>query len=264
MLTGMNRHRHELGFGVVELVLIVVIIAVLGVIGWVVYKDIASRTASTVHTQKSSPSTSTQTVDPYAGWKTYTSSFEKLSSKYPNNWTAAATDRNFGITGADALQLKSPSGAVTVSWFSAVQGIGGACDATIMPGSKKASPDALSACPYWYVLDKQKLKGADLYYVAGVETNDGSTFSPWCALQASNGILNSEGNIGYLLFKGRNNDFTQNGHDYGLQQAGLVCGKSLGDFGVQGLVTGTKSQATAFWSTPEARQVKLILLSASY
>ncbi len=256
--------RDQSGFGVFEVLLVILVIAVLAVTGYVAYQrhKNSAATSQTQTTQSTHTATQPPQTNPYNGWKTYTSTEEKASFKYPGYWTAIDTSSKFGVTG-DSLQLKSPSGALTLSWFSAISGIGGACDATIMPGTAVGA-GALSPCPYWYVLDKQKLESADLYYVAGVETYDGSTYAPWCALQSSGGILNNEGNIGYQLFQGRNNDYQANGHDYGLQRAGLKCGTTLGDFGRQGLPTGTKAQATALLSTPEYQQAKLILLSYTY
>lgn len=262
--------RSQSGFSAIEALLIILVVAAMAVIGFVVYQhhrpNSAKNSAATNLTHTTSPTQSTVAqsapTDPYEGWKLYTSSEEKASFKYPSNWTTVDTSGKIGATG-DSLQLKSPSGALTLSWFSAVSGLGGACDATIMPGTAVGT-GALGPCPYWYVLDKQKLTGADLYYVAGIETNDDSTYAPWCALQSSNGILNNEGSIGYQLFQGKNNDFKENGHDLGLQQAGLKCGTSFGDFAHQGLPTGTKAQATALLSTSEYQQAKLILLSFSY
>lgn len=255
------------GFGLVGILLIILMIGgVVGAGAYIYRHNYQTKTIiSSARTQSSSKRVSPPqpVASPYAGWKTYTSSFEKLSFKYPTNWAAVNTDNNFGIPNADSFQLTSPSGSLSVSWFSAVEGLGGACDATIMPGAAVSSGGP-GPCSYWYVLDKQKLAGADLYYVAGVETNDGSTYSPWCGLQASNGIVENEGNIGYMLFMGKNNDFVQNGHDYGLQYAGLMCSKVPGNLGGTVSMTDTKAQATAFLATPEMHQAKLILLSATY
>jgi hypothetical protein len=256
----------EEGFGLVGILIVIVLLIVVGGTGtYVWHRDHKAKPSTGSTTQSKSTTSSTKSAppptDPYAGWKTYTSTFEKLSFRYPSNWTATPSSGRFGVTGADSLQLEDPSGKVAVSWYSAVQGLGGACDSTIMPGTAVAS-GALSPCPYWYVLDKQKLSGADLYYVDGVTTSDGTTYSPWCALQAPDGVLSSKGSIGYMLFKGKNNDFVQNGHDFGLQEAGLLCSKS--SLGGAEAMTGTKAQATAYLSSPEMQQAKLMLLSASY
>jgi hypothetical protein len=117
------------------------------------------------------------------------------------------------------------------------------------------------ACPYWYVLDKEKLSGADLYYVDGVMTSDGSTYSPWCALQDSSGILQNQSSVDYLLFMGKNNSYTISGETVGTSLAGLRCDAPVGE---NTIMTGTKAEATAFLATTAAKQAKLILLSAHY
>jgi len=201
-------------------------------------------------------------VDPYAGWKTYTSQTEKLSFKYPSAWSATQSSDSTQVDGADSLTLKSPTGAVSVQWYSSVEGIGGACSTYIMPGTTP-KPDDLGPCPYFYVLDKQKLTGANLYYVDGVvEQSDGKTYQAWCGLQASDGIIQNESNIGYMLFTAKNTFAgTNNANTSGPYQAELACGGGFG--GTIGSL-GTKAQATAFLATPEMQQAKLILLSASY
>ena len=181
---------------------------------------------------------------------TYTSAQEKLSFQYPCTWSAQKPALSSNVPGGDAYEIRSPSGSVTVSWISAADGLGGACDSNDLPGT--AGANGLSPCPYWTVLDKERLASANLYYVAGVVTMDGTTYTPWCALQASDGILSSQSNMGYLLFPGQNN---------GGAAAGLMCGEP---FGSDGLMKGTKAQATAFFSSAEAIQAKQILMSASY
>lgn len=263
----MKISKNKLGFITTIVPLVIAVVALIFFAGLLVYRSHHKTTTSSAPVAnsavtKSTPSSSAQAINPYDGWKTYTSSLEKLSFKYPSNWTVLSKEFG-GIPNADSAQFISPTGSLMISWFSAITGLGGACDATIMPGTS-VSANALDPCPYWYVLDSQKLTGADLYYVAGIETNDGITYAPWCALQPSNGIVKSEGNIGYQVFRGKNNDFRENGHDYGLQNAGLKCGKGFGDFGNQGFETGTKAQATALLSSSEFKQAKLILLSATY
>jgi photosystem II reaction center protein PsbP len=255
----MQRERNrQVGAGIVALLLAAVIMAALAAIGvfvWQQYRTDATKSAASQHTK------SPTKHDVYVDWKTYTSTSEKLSFRYPSDWQAAPFD-SYG----DALTLKSPSGNTTLTWRSIVTGIGGACDTTIMPGTSIAT-DALGPCPYWYVLEEQKLTGADLYYVAGVETPDGATYLPWCALQSADGILESRSSIGYMLFNAKNNDFQANGHDYGRQPSAFQCNTSLngfGSLGIRDLPTITKAQATALLSTPEFQQAKMILLSASY
>jgi hypothetical protein len=258
--------KNEKGFSAVEVVLVIVVIVLIGTVGWLVYKNHHKTVASSaVSTTKISPSkpAKPKAVNPYAGWDSYTSSFEKLSFKYPSDWTPVTYDYSTEINGADSLKLTSPSGNASVAWYSAVEGIGGACSVDIMPGTT-VSNGSLGPCPYWYVLDKQKLTGADLYYVDGVvEESDGDTYSAWCSLQAPNGIVQNESNIGYMLFLSKyNQNIGADGKDLGPYQPALLCGND--NFGGQIGPSGTKAQATAFLSTPEFQQAKLILLSATY
>jgi len=241
----------QTGFSIIEALLFLVIIGILGFTSWYVYhaKQASNKDYSTVSNATAptyNKTTNTTTSDSYAGWKTYTSSFEKLSFKYPSTWKSVTPALSSTDPSADSFELKSPSGALAVSWLAEVDGIGGACDNTVMPTANNG------ACPYWYVQDKQKLSGADLYYVDGVVTHDGNTFSPWCALQGSDGILKNEGDIGYLLFMGKNN---------GQADAGLLCGEPFDGIG---LTKGTKAQAMAALSSAEFKQAKQILLSAAY
>ena len=86
--------NNEKGFGAVEGLLIVVIVVLIGVVGWFVYKNhnkttnntTTSNTATTAPTKTAS---TPQSVDPYAGWKTYTSPDEKFTLKYPTDWTVS-------------------------------------------------------------------------------------------------------------------------------------------------------------------------------
>ena len=85
-------HNNEKGFGAVEGLLIVVIVVLIGVVGWFVYKNHnkttnnTTATSTTTTTPKKTTSTPA-TVDPYAGWKSYTLQYEKLTLKYPSTWT---------------------------------------------------------------------------------------------------------------------------------------------------------------------------------
>lgn len=242
---------------IVELVVLAVVLAAAGFAAYqyVGHKNVSNKAAAPKPhiVAKSSPSPS-----PYAGWKSYTSTFEKLTFKYPTSWKPVAPLES-NVTGADSFAIQSPDG-LQVSWVAAADGLGGACNNTIMPGTAVPANEP-GACPYWMVIDKQKLSGADLSYVAGVVTSDGTTYRPWCALQASDGIVQSESNIGYLMFQGKNNDYISSGGKHYPERAALLCGKP---FGSQGTQTGTKAQAEALLSTPDYQIAKQILLSAAY
>jgi hypothetical protein len=242
---------------ILELVVLAVVLAAAGFAG---YHYINNRNATDQKTppSRSKPVVTSQTHDPYEGWKTYTSSLEKLSFKYPANWTSVTTTQS-NVAGADAFAIQSPDG-VRVSWIAAADGLGGACNSSIMPGTAVSSNE-LGPCPYWTVTDKQKLSGADLYFVAGVVTSDGSTYRPWCALQASDGVLQDESNMGYLMFQGKNNDYVSPSGKHYPERAAFLCGSPFGGGGTK---VGTKAQAEALLSTPDYETAKKILTSAAY
>lgn len=262
------------GFSTAVILLAVLVVAVLAVTSVLVYqrhKPIsAQHSAATSQTQTTSQSKNAATLapptDPYAGWKTYTSATEKLSFKYPSDWTTTDYSDRTATGKADSVELFNPSKSVAVFWNSQRGGVGGACDPSVFPGSAAAKTDSPGACPYFKVLDMQKLIGADLYYVGGIETHDGTHYSPWIALQDSNGLLTSRGDMGYLMFEGKNNGFTDgNGYVIKNNPAELIGGESnLPPFGDGGVSYLTESQAAAFFATPDSQTMKLILVSATY
>lgn len=68
-------------------------------------------------------------ADPYAGWKTYTTKYEKLTFKYPANYTLKVKSEpspEMVTPGTDIVTITSPSGYVT-SLSLGLSGIGGAC-----------------------------------------------------------------------------------------------------------------------------------------
>lgn len=81
---------NQKGFSVVEILLVIVVIGLIGGAGWYVWQSKnknnseQSNTQTTEQTTKTT--TETQKPDPYAGWKTYTSTVEGFSFKYPADW----------------------------------------------------------------------------------------------------------------------------------------------------------------------------------
>ena len=101
--------NNEFGFSVIEVVLVFVIVVLVGVVGWTVYKHnhktTKANTATTSTIKQAAPTTvspSTQSTNPYTGWKTYNSILNSgLSFMYPPTWdftpyTQAPTPNNFG------------------------------------------------------------------------------------------------------------------------------------------------------------------------
>lgn len=107
-------NKKQRGFSAVEGLLIIVVIAILIFIGWSAWKA--------RHKDEVKPSTSTSTTtkpqepkheDEYAGWKTYTSSGEGFSIKYPADWTmkkGAANSSGKFDESMDAASFTGPNG----------------------------------------------------------------------------------------------------------------------------------------------------------
>ena len=121
--------KNELGFSVVEIVLVVVVIALIGTVGWLIYKNhhktttaAVTTTSSTKPTTSTKTTTTTATTNPYSGWKTGTLQYEQISYMYPSNWTLSGSsmspsqqnvqndDGLIFYPGEDDYTLKSPSG----------------------------------------------------------------------------------------------------------------------------------------------------------
>lgn len=181
-------------------------------------------------------------ADPYAGWKTYTSTSEQASFRYPSGWRVAS----YSITSSDPSNtdhtgIVSPSGAITISWVTDLAGFGNEHSATF---------------PQNTVIDKMPIPtAAGLYVVSGITTLDGSIYHPWIAVQDSDGILASgvQGNIVTFTSRRALNPTTND-------VTGIL-------FSTSGARTNqytpalTKAQADAWFSGAEAKQAKLILLS---
>jgi hypothetical protein len=147
----------------------------------------------------------------------------------------------------DDLTIESPNEKLTILWLSEIDGLGGSCDPNAAYGTEG---EMGRACNFFDVVDKQKLPNADLYFVAYVVTNDGINYQPIFALQDADGILTSKRDMGYLMFKGKNN--------------GGFGAEFLGEPTKSGMIYGSKEEAKKFFLTPEAVQAKNILLSVTY
>jgi hypothetical protein len=88
---------------VIELIVLAVVIAVAGfaIFRYLEHKKAVNPAATPV------ARTPAPTPDPYAGWKTFTSKYDKLSFKYPADWKL--TDKSgTGDTDASGRPLHSP------------------------------------------------------------------------------------------------------------------------------------------------------------
>ncbi|HLC91429.1 MAG TPA: hypothetical protein VJC09_00055 [Candidatus Saccharimonadales bacterium] len=96
-------NKHELGFSVVEAVLIFVIFAVITTVGWYIWKSRQHTTRS--DNKAESTAATTQSANPYSGWKTYTLKYDKLTFKYPADWYITASNNNYDT---DFIEFTSP------------------------------------------------------------------------------------------------------------------------------------------------------------
>jgi Tfp pilus assembly protein PilV len=253
----MIKSKHAKGFTVVEILLVLIFVALVVLTGLYVmhnHKTSSSNKASNTTTTSSTKATSTsKSTDPYAGWKTYTSTTEKASFKYPSNWTVTKAASQPSISSADSVGVQSPSGAILVSWVSDVGGVGGECDSTILLGSSSDN-GAGAPCPQINVASKTSIAGApDLFVVAGSVTGDGKTYQSWMAVQGSNGVLVTGRGILFQLFTGKNNG----GDNVAFHVAGTGAGWTSAAY-------SSVAQAEAVLNGAEAQQAKLILLSLTY
>jgi len=101
--------KNQNGFSAVEALLVLIIVILIGIVGYMVYRN--------HHKASTSSATSTQSTNPYAGWKTFNSSSEGFSIKYPANWTTdPSTEPSDDSTDFDApdglivryVELQSP------------------------------------------------------------------------------------------------------------------------------------------------------------
>lgn len=183
-----------------------------------------------------------------SGWKLYTSQKVKASFNYPPDWTItkSAQQSNYPATEVDQIGLQSPHGTVTVSWVSALDGFGGACD----PNASLAQ-----GCPLITVLEKLPIKNAPgLYVISGTITQDGTIYQPFLAVQDSNGLVTTRRSMAYDMFIGKNNG-GENRSATALFSTGAAYAKGP---------SLSQSNAEAWFNNPEVQQAKLILLSLSY
>lgn len=119
--------KSELGFGAVEVLIVLVVTALIGGVGYVAYKNLntAKQVAVTNNTSAPKPTPPAPT-DPYAGWQQYCSAGGAVCFQYPTDWKIATTQTaDPSIPGA---AITSPSGKITVEYIPIVAGFGGDCN----------------------------------------------------------------------------------------------------------------------------------------
>jgi hypothetical protein len=109
---------NQSGFGAIGLVLVVVLVGLIAAAGWIAYQRNrpAKSPAAMVSTPTPTPVPSIA-GGPYAGWKTATLKYEKISYNYPTNWIVKddsidvpKSQNGCAYPGHDVVTLVSPSG----------------------------------------------------------------------------------------------------------------------------------------------------------
>ena len=109
-----NNIKNNKGFTLVEVLLLIVVLILVGGLGYLGYKQVNKKsTASTSSTNAKTAKTAA--VDPYAGWKTSSLKYEKLSFKYPSNWTLADDSKPYSSSPEDYRCLKPGWDLVTLT-----------------------------------------------------------------------------------------------------------------------------------------------------
>lgn len=103
--TKVGNLKNSKGFTLVETLLVILVLAVIGFGGYYVWQN-QHKDETKVSSNKSTATkteTKSQSSDPYQGWKSYTLPYEKLSFKYPSDWTLS----DERATNRDVVSVKS-------------------------------------------------------------------------------------------------------------------------------------------------------------
>ncbi|HET9850615.1 MAG TPA: hypothetical protein VFP35_03265 [Candidatus Saccharimonadales bacterium] len=117
--------KRQSGFAALEALLILIIIAIIGGTGYYVWHSknqtdkILNSTTNTSSSRTATKSTVAEPpADPYKGWSTYTTKGEKISFRYPENWSLSDTS----LSSRDIVSLSDGSGATVFINAGAVPG----------------------------------------------------------------------------------------------------------------------------------------------
>lgn len=219
---------------IVAILVVVLLLVVVGSALAYFHLKTPVKAANTANTQQTAISA------PYAGWKTYTSPREKASFKYPSNWTISKPYMvSNDVNNTDQIGIKSPSGAITISYVTTLVGFG---------------DEHTDNYPLNEIIDKSPITGAPgLSVVSGITTLDSKTYYPWIAVQDSSGITKSGvmGNVvtftSHWAVDPPTNNFT-----------GILFSTSAARTN-QNSPALTKAQAGAWFNGSEAKQAKEIM-----
>jgi Tfp pilus assembly protein PilE len=127
------KNNHS-GFSALEVILVVIIIGLLGTVGWLVYKNHNKKTNAAVvnkniNNKNTFSSNTPSTVNPYAGWKSYTLMNEKITFQYPSDWTLFDNSNSTNASGSqqntDSVSLNAPGASKVSSTLSIEDGVNG-------------------------------------------------------------------------------------------------------------------------------------------
>ena len=218
-------------------------------------EQVADKTTSTsIPTTINTPTAivTNPAITAMTNWKTYTSTTEKASFKYPPNWVSTKPAIETNLPGVDETAVQSPSGAIKVSWVSALNGFGGGCNDKLSLGQD-------GGCPLFTLVDKIPISTAPgLYVVSGTITRDGISYQPFLAVQDSTGLLTTKRMMSYDMFTGKNNGSLpenrgQNTNALFSTADAYGRGPSL-----------SQAEANAWFNKTEVQEAKQILLSLTY
>jgi len=182
--------------------------------------------------------------------KIYTSKTEKITFNYPANWQSAKPTMESNHPDADVYSTQDSKGIIQINWISAIDGFGGACD--------PETPVISDGCPIVMVIDSTPIEHAPgLNVISAIISRDGTSYTPWMAIQDSKGLKSTGRQMVYDLFQGKNNSSVMESKT---TTTAIFSMKVLSPNDK----TLTKEQATAFFTKPEVIQAKQILLSLSY
>lgn len=102
--------KKQLGFGAVEIIIMIVIVALIGGGAWYVWQANNSNNQSQANQSSETSGKNVLPVDKYAGWKQYCGKLQKICFKYPADWVISADS----AADYDSARLTSPSGKLAV------------------------------------------------------------------------------------------------------------------------------------------------------
>lgn len=112
--------NNQLGFGTVEIALVVIVLVLLGVGGWMVYDNQKKNQPGTSTTNTNTTNPTTTTTDPTANWKKVDSIGGAYSMKVPDGWELTNYPDN--VLMGDSITFSAGKPAVITTASSAYAG----------------------------------------------------------------------------------------------------------------------------------------------